>query len=122
MARGKNKKATGDVTFENIIESKRKRQKVVNFQRLKKNSDWTQEGMLDNLVKATDKYEAAMAMQPEAAKRLPSSKSGEKISSKSGEKISSKSGEFPSMNHKPKIRKGKGKLVAKVGERIAILR
>jgi hypothetical protein len=34
LARGKNKKATGDVTSENIMDSKRKRHKVVRFDRI----------------------------------------------------------------------------------------
>ena len=34
LARGKNKKATGDVTSENILDSKRKRHKVVRFDRI----------------------------------------------------------------------------------------
>jgi hypothetical protein len=36
LARGKNKKANGDVTDENIIDSKRNRQKVLRFDRVRR--------------------------------------------------------------------------------------
>jgi hypothetical protein len=85
---------------------------------------------MENLVKATDKYKAAMAMQPEAIRapaplskermktirmRKQDTKSGETSPSKSGETSPSKSGEKPST-----VRKGKGKLVARVGDLISV--
>jgi hypothetical protein len=89
LARGKNKKATGDVTTENILESKRKRQRVVNFNRIKQNSARSDE-QLENLMKATDKNEAALAMQPEAIRPLPHRlKKGRQNRQKGGEKTSS---------------------------------
>jgi hypothetical protein len=117
LSRGKNKKATGDVTTENIIESKRKRQKLVNFERIKQNKDYTHKGMVKNLCEATDKYEAALAMQPEAISPLiPSSIRGETESSKRGEKISAKAGTQLSSK-----RKGKRKMIAKVGDLIYVM-
>jgi hypothetical protein len=87
LARGKNKKATGDVTTENILESKRKRQRVVNFNRIKQNSARSDE-QLENLMKATDKYEAALAMQPEAIRPLPHRlKKGRQNRQKGGRKL-----------------------------------
>jgi hypothetical protein len=116
LARGKNKKTTGDVTTENILESKRKRRKILNFSRIKKNSARTDEQM-ENLMKATDKYEAALAMQPEAIRPLPPSlKREEKESSKRGERNSSEMG----TNLHRKI-KGKGKMIAKVGDLIYVM-
>jgi hypothetical protein len=105
LAIGKNKKATGDVTSENIVESKRKTNKVVRFDRIRPRNQT--KSMIKNLEKATDKYEAAMAMQPEAVRTPSSSKRGETSPLKSGEKTSY-------------IRKGKGKLVAKVGDLISV--
>jgi hypothetical protein len=105
LAIGKNKKATGDVTSENIVESKRKTNKVVRFDRIRPRNQT--KSMIKNLEKATDKYEAAMAMQPEAVRTPSSSKMGETSPLKSGEKTSY-------------IRKGKGKLVAKVGDLISV--
>ena len=120
LARGKNKKDTGDVTSENILESKRKKHKVVRFDRIRplKHRD----DKMENLVKATDKYETAMAMQPEAI-RAPAPLSKERMKTirmrkqdtKSGETSPSKSGEKPST-----VRKGKGKLVARVGDLISV--
>jgi hypothetical protein len=74
LAFGKNKKATGDVTSENIVESKRKKYKVVKFDRIR--PDNQTKSMIKNLEKATDKYEAAMAMQPEAVRSPSTSKKG----------------------------------------------
>jgi hypothetical protein len=88
LARGKNKKATGDVTSENILESKQKRQKVLKFDRLR-----------NNQVKVTKNNDK------------PSSQSGEELSSsQSGEKLTSS-----------RVRKGKGKMVAKIGDLIYVL-
>jgi hypothetical protein len=71
-------------------------------------------------MKATDKYEAALAMQPEAIRPLPPSfKRGEEESSKRGEKELSKMGKTRSSTKNTKAyrkRIGKGKMVAKVGD------
>jgi hypothetical protein len=134
LKRGKNKAATGDITSENVLESKRKRNRVEKFVRIggkhsseKKrktktvrfegDSVGTENEMLENLVKATDKYEAALAMQPEAAVRTPSLKRGEQSSS------SSESGERNPDEIKQKgkpNRKWKGRKVANVGDLISV--
>ena len=114
LARGKNKKATGDVTTENIIQSKRKRQKVLNYNRINKNTAKTVnhiENHIEKLLEATDKYEAALALQPEASNPLTSS-------SIRGEKNSSKTGDLKSSDRYK--RKGKGKMVAKVGDLVYV--
>jgi hypothetical protein len=116
LARGKNKKATGDVTTENILESKRKRQRVVNFNRIKQNSARSDE-QLENLMKATDKYEAALAMQPEAIRPLPHRlKGGRQNRQKGGRKLHLKW-----IRIYIRKRKGKGKMVAKVGDLIYVM-
>jgi hypothetical protein len=134
LARGKNKAATGDITTENMLESKRKRNRVEKFVRIertrspgkkvksksvsfKENPVQTEDEMVDNFINATDKYEAALAMQPEAANISPSlNRKKEKSSTfESGEK-----------NHdgvqrkRNPIRKGKGKQVASVGDLISV--
>jgi hypothetical protein len=91
LARGKNKKATGDITMENTIESKHKRQKVVKCDRTLPNSTGTS---------------------------ISRSKFARK--SKSGELGTSKSGEQTSKKMKAYLRKGKGKQVAKVGDLISV--
>ncbi len=78
LAYGKNKKVTGDITSENILQSKRKKNKVVRF-------DWIR----------------SHQQTPSSSKR------GETSTSKSGENTSD-------------IRKGKGKLVVKVGDLISV--
>jgi hypothetical protein len=87
LARGKNKAATGDITDENIIESKRKKNRVEKFVRL--NS-------------------SGQPVSPMLPKRMLS----KTRALKSGEQNSPKLG--------PNFRKGKGKLVAKVGDLISV--
>jgi hypothetical protein len=87
LARGKNKAATGDVTNENILESKRKRNKVEKFIRLNSSGQPTEPILPKRHVSRTRTLE-----------------SGEQISPKVG----------------PNFRKGKGKLVAKVGDLISV--
>ena len=89
LARGKNKKATGDVTGENIIDSKRKRQKILRFDRVRRPTTSS-----------------------------TSSDSGEKLSLQLYKGPSSESGETKLFN--TSLRKGKGKMVAKVGDLIYV--
>jgi hypothetical protein len=91
LARGKNKKATGDVTQENIVESNRRKRKVMKFDRIRPVDKITDQ------VSSKDKEQKS------------SSKSGVTKSS------SSKSGETKSVS-----RKGKGKSVAQVGDLISV--
>jgi hypothetical protein len=96
LARGKNKKATGDVTMENAVESKRKRQKVMKFDRILPDKTGT-------------------SIKNKFGKNL---KSGELGTLKSGE--SEKTVVQTSTNKKADLRKGKGKQVAKVGDLISV--
>ena len=98
LSRGKNKASTGDVTDENIVESKRKRHRVENFICMNGSKQSKRDG------KSRD----------DRISKLAESKSGE---SKSGEtnSMESKSMKPKSDGKKPDLRKGKGKKVACVG-------
>jgi hypothetical protein len=98
LSRGKNKASTGDVTDENIVESKRKRHRVENFICMNGSKQSKRDG------KSRD----------DRISKLAESKSGE---SKSGDtnSMESKSMKPKSDGKKPDLRKGKGKKVACVG-------
>ena len=98
LARGKNKKTKGGITSENILDSKRKQRKIETFHRIG--------SAKDQLISKNFQKESSQSTK-DKNKKLKLFLSEKKAARKSGEKKST-------------VRKGKGKLIAKVGDLISV--
>ena len=66
LRKGKKSKDAAGISKDNIVAGKRDAGKRVSFQDAQDNALATDDQMVDDIINANDKYEAAIALQPEA--------------------------------------------------------
>ncbi len=66
LRKGKKSKGAAEISKDNIVAGKRDAGKRVSFQDAPDNALATDDQMIDDIINANDKFEAAIALQPEA--------------------------------------------------------